>query len=69
MCSVVHQLRNGKINEKRLLIVVNCFSFKKNKFLINERIIGKYIVMLLLYFTFICLVDLLLTYYVQVCAA
>jgi len=32
ICSFVHQLRNTKVNDKRLLIVANCFSLKRSIF-------------------------------------
>jgi len=32
LCSVRHQIRNRKVEEKHLLITVNCFSLKKSVF-------------------------------------
>jgi hypothetical protein len=34
LCSVMHQLRNSKVNEKRLSVMVNYFSLKRS----NETI-------------------------------
>jgi hypothetical protein len=60
ICSVMHQLHNRKVSEKYLLIVVNCFSLKRY-FLIKERIV-LLCLMLLCYFTFHFVVDLILNY-------
>jgi hypothetical protein len=35
ICSVMHQLHSRKVSEKRLLIMVNCFSLKRSIF--NKR--------------------------------
>jgi hypothetical protein len=58
ICSVMHQLHNRKVSEKRLLIMVNCFSVKIS-FLIKETTVLLY-VSLLCYFTCHCLDDLIL---------
>jgi hypothetical protein len=60
ICSVMH-LHNRKVNEKHLLIMVNCFSLKRSIF--NKRNNCTFIcLMLLCCFTFHCLVDLILNY-------
>jgi hypothetical protein len=62
-CSVMHQLRNRKANQKNLLIMVNCFSLRTSIF--NKRNNCTFICfMLLRYVTFLCLVDLILIHYV-----
>jgi hypothetical protein len=59
--SVMHQLHYRKVSEKHLLIIVTCFSLKKSFF--NKRNNCTFIcLMLLCYFTFHCLVDLILNY-------
>jgi hypothetical protein len=59
--SVMHQLHNRKVSEKHLLIMVNCYSLKRSIF--NKRNNCTFIcLMLLRYFTFHCLVDLILNY-------
>jgi hypothetical protein len=59
--SVMRHLHNRKVSEKRLLIMVNCFSLKKSIF--NKRNNFTFIcLMLLCYFTFNCLVDIILNY-------
>jgi hypothetical protein len=61
ICSVMHQLHNKKVSEKHLLIMVNCFSLKRSIF--NKRNNCTFCcLMLLCYFTFHCLVDLILNY-------
>jgi hypothetical protein len=61
ICSVIHQLHNKKVSEKHLLIMVNCFSLKRQIF--NKRNNCTFIrLMLLCCFTFHCLVDLILNY-------
>jgi hypothetical protein len=59
--SVMHQLHNRKVSEKHHLIMVNCFSSKISIF--NKVNNYTFIcLMLLCYFTFHCLVDLILNY-------
>jgi hypothetical protein len=59
--SVMHQLHNSKVSEKHLLIMVNCYSLKRSFF--NKINNCTFIcLMLLRYFTFHCLVDLILNY-------
>jgi hypothetical protein len=60
ICSVVHQLHNRKVSEKHLLITVNCFSLKRSIF--NKRNNCTFVCLMLCYFTFHCLVDLILNY-------
>jgi hypothetical protein len=61
--SVMHEPRNRKVNEIHLLIMVHCFSLKRSIF--NKCNNCTFIcLMLLRYFTFICLVDLILIHYV-----
>jgi hypothetical protein len=61
ICSVMHQLHNRNVSEKHLLIMVNCFSLKR--YIFNKRNNCTVIrLMLLCYFTFHCLVDLILNY-------
>jgi hypothetical protein len=59
--SVMYQLHNRKVSVKHLLIMVNCFSLKRSIF--NKINNFTFIcLMLLCYFTFHCLVDLILNY-------
>jgi hypothetical protein len=61
ICSVMHQLHKGKVSEKSVLIMVNCFNLKISVF--NKRNNCTFIrLMLLCSFTFHCLVDLKLNY-------
>jgi hypothetical protein len=61
ICSVINQLHNRKVSEKRLLIMVNCFSLKRSVF--NKRNNRTFIcLMLLCYFKFHWIVDLILNY-------
>ena len=54
ICSVMHQIRNRKVNEVQLLITVNRFSFKRSVFnKLNKCVFV--CLMLLCYFTFLCL--------------
>ena len=56
---VVSRLR---VNEKHPLIMVNCFS-SKERFLLNEKNCTVMCLMLLCYFTFLCLTEAILVHY------
>jgi hypothetical protein len=61
ICGVMHQHHDRKVSEKHLLIMVNCFNLKRSIF--NKRNNCTFMcLMLLCYFTFHCLVDLILNY-------
>jgi hypothetical protein len=48
-CSVMHQLRTVKVNEKHPLTTVNCFSLK-DQFLINSTLVCCYYYAILHFF-------------------
>jgi hypothetical protein len=63
ICSVMHQLRNKKVNEKHILFTVNYFTLKSSIFKILNNFTFTWLIFLTLFYISL-LTDLILVHYV-----